>query len=340
MLMDQAIICILLVEDNGDDVEIVRRMLGKYQRAAFRIQTASSGQECLNALTVIPVDLILLDHGLPDMNGVALLRQLNEHHGAPPVIMLTGQGDERVAREAIQNGAHDYFPKESITSELLGHAIHQTVQRLRAERDLVDEQLGGVEQVIVALASAAEAKDPTIEQHLHRMATYAVELGKALALDERQLLLLRYGALLHDIGKIGVSDAVLLKRGPLTLEEWREMRQHPIIGERICAPMRLAEALRPIVRHHHERWDGTGYSDGLAGTDIPYLARVVSVVDAFDAMSTDRPYRRALPLERTLSELESGAGSQFDPAIVRVFVELVRGRGMDFVEEVSHHGAA
>jgi putative two-component system response regulator len=328
-------ICILLVEDNGDDVEIVRRMLGKYHRVVFRIQTAGTGRECLEALTLVPVDLILLDHGLPDINGIALLRQLNTRAGAPPVIMLTGQGDERVAREAIREGAHDYFPKDAITSELLGHAIHQTVQRLRVEQELIDEQLGGVEQVIVALASAAEAKDAATEQHLHRMATYAVELGKALHLDERQLLLLRYGALLHDIGKIGVSETVLQKPGPLTPDEWREMRQHPIIGERICAPLRLAGALRPIVRHHHEHWDGTGYADGLAGTDIPYLARIVAVVDAFDAMTTDRPYRGAFPLDLALAQLEAGSGTQFDPSVARTFVDLVRGTGPAFLTRPS-----
>ncbi len=337
--MEQATICILLVEDNGDDVEIVRRMLGKYRRVGFRIQTAGTGRECLDALTVIPIDLILLDHGLPDVTGITLLRQLNERGGAPPVIMLTGQGDERIAREAIREGAHDYFPKDAITSELLGHAIHQTVQRLRAERDLADEQLGGVEQVIIALASAAEAKDAATEQHLHRMAAYAVELGKALKLDERQLLLLRYGALLHDIGKIGVSETILLKRGPLTLDEWREMRQHPIIGERICAPLRLAEALCPVVRHHHERWDGTGYVDGLTGTAIPYLARCISVVDAFDAMTTDRSYRLAFPLDRALAELQRGAGSQFDPTIATTFVELVRETGPAFLAHAARRVA-
>lgn len=337
--MEQAIICILLVEDNGDDVEIIRRMLGKYRRVTFRIQTVGSGRECLDALTAVPVDVILLDHGLPDVTGISLLRQLNERGGAPPVIMLTGQGDEQIAREAIREGAHDYFPKDAISSELLGHAIHQTVQRLRAERDLVDEQIGGVEQVIIALASAAEAKDAATEQHLHRMACYAVELGKALEMDDRQLLLLRYGALLHDIGKIGVSEAILLKPGPLTLEEWREMRQHPIIGERICAPLRLADALRPIVRHHHEHWDGSGYVDRLAGDEIPYLARVIAVVDAFDAMTTDRPYRRAFSLDRALDELSAAAGSQFDPAIASTLVALVRSLGPSFLARGARHAA-
>jgi putative two-component system response regulator len=332
-------ICILLVEDNGDDVEIVRRMLGKYRRVVFSIQTAGTGRECLEALALVPVDLILLDHGLPDINGIALLRQLNIRAGAPPVIMLTGQGDERVAREAIREGAHDYFPKDSITSELLGHAIHQTVQRLRVEQELIDEQLGGVEQVIVALASAAEAKDAATEQHLHRMATYAVELGKALHLDERQLLLLRYGALLHDIGKIGVSETVLQKRGPLTPDEWREMRQHPIIGERICAPLRLAHDLRPIVRHHHEHWDGSGYADGLAGTEIPYLARIVAVVDAFDAMTTDRPYRDAFALDLALAQLGAGSGTQFDPSVAKTFVDLVRSTGPAFVTRATRLAA-
>jgi putative two-component system response regulator len=323
-------IAIVLVEDNIDDVDIVRRMLRRYDRATFHITHAGSAHEAMDAIRPT-TDLALVDHGLPDMSGLALVQALRTSMPRVPVIMLTGQGDAKIAVEAMRAGAYDYFPKDAMTSDILGHAIHQTVARVRAERDLLDEQVMGADQVIFALASAAEVKDISTERHLQRMATYAVRLGEHLGLNERQLLLLRQGALLHDIGKIGVSESVLAKPGTLSPEEWDEMRRHPIIGERICAPLRLAADLRPIVRHHHEKWDGSGYVDGLAGEQIPFLARVISLVDAFDAMTTDRVYRRAYRFDDVLYQLHDGAGSQFDPAIAPAFVALLKREGVGFI---------
>lgn len=190
--------------------------------------------------------------------------------------------------------------------------------RLDEERSRFDEQ------IMVALAAAAEGKDPTTSGHLQRLARYALLLGRALGLDEEQLRILRYGALLHDIGKLAVKEAILCKPGPLTDEEWEEVRQHPLIGERVCSCLWLSRLVAPIIRHHHERWDGKGYVDGLAGTEIPLLARIVSVVDAFDAMSSDRPYRRALPQAEVLRRLSEGAGSQWDPEIVEGFIDVVK----------------
>jgi cyclic di-GMP phosphodiesterase len=338
--LDDLHIRVLLVEDSIDDVAIVRRMLAKYPRAAFQIDDVGLAGACVLWLGTNACDLILVDHGLPDMTGLELLRVLRDRTGSPPAIMLTGQGDERIATEAMNCGAYDYLPKDSISSDMLGHAIHQAFEKSRIEQELREEQLEGSDRVIFALASAAEAKDPMTERHLHRMATYTGRLGTALGLDERQLLLLRYGALLHDIGKIGVSETILSKRGPLTAEEWLEMRQHPVIGERICAPLKLADALCPIVRHHHERWDGGGYVDGLSGTDIPLLARVVGVVDAFDAMSSDRPYRPALPFSEIVKRLGEGAGTQWDPDLVAVLIELLERQGHQFVIVTQRREAA
>jgi putative two-component system response regulator len=321
--MDVERIRILLVEDSADDCAIIGRMLAKYRRAEFVVETVESGRACLEALNAGTIDFILLDHGLPDMNGIGLLRALGERQHTPPAIMLTGLGDERIAVEAIANGAYDYFPKDAITSEMLGHAIHQAIGKFRAEQELVVEQLEGSERVIFALASAAEAKDPTTGRHLQRLAAYATRLGRALCLDDRELLVLRYGALLHDIGKIGVSETIVSKVDALTDDEWAEIRQHPVIGERICQPLRLADDIRPVVRHHHERWDGGGYPDGLAGEAIPRLARVVTIVDSFDAMANPRPYRPALAAAMVLEELAAGAGLQFDPQMTATFLELL-----------------
>lgn len=338
--MDDLHIRVLLVEDSIDDVAIVRRMLSRYARAEFQIDDVGSAGACVSRLGMNAYDLILVDHGLPDMTGIELLRVLRDRAGSPPAIMLTGQGDERIATDAMNCGAYDYIPKDSITSDMLGHAIHQAFEKSRIEQELREEQLEGSDRVIFALASAAEAKDPMTERHLHRMSAYAGQLGRALGLDERQLLLLKYGALLHDIGKIGVSETILSKAGPLTADEWQEMRQHPVIGERICTPLKLADALCPIVRHHHERWDGAGYVDGLAGTDIPFLARIVGVVDAFDAMSSDRPYRPALPFSEIVKHIAEGAGAQWDPDIVAVLIDLLERQGPQFVIATQHRQAA
>jgi len=314
---------VLFVEDNPQDVEIVRRMLRGYERANFEIASAGSTKEGEEALAQKPFDLILLDYQLPGEDGLGFLRRLQDSPDMPPIIMLTARGDERVAAEAMQYGAYDYWPKNAITSDILARAIHQALEKFR-----LADQLDGAEQVIFTLAGVVEAKDPTTEGHLFRMAHYAVRLGQALRLDEHRRMLLRYGAILHDIGKISVSEAILCKPGPLTEAEWEEMRLHPIIGEGICTPLRYAHEVGPIIRHHHERWDGKGYPDRLAEEQIPFLARVVSVVDAFDAMLSDRPYRKALSLDETMRQLSDGAGTQWDPQVTRVLLALVKHQGL------------
>lgn len=321
--MARETIRVLLVEDNRVDVELLRTMLRVYPRARFEVDSVGSTQECLEALKANSFDLLLLDYKLPGEDGLSFLRRVNGKEDIPPVIMLTGVGDERVAAEAMRLGAYDYYPKDSINSEILARAIHQVLEKYR-----LDQQLESTEQVIFTLAAAVEAKDPTTEEHLQNMARYAVRLGQALGLDEHQLMLLRYGGILHDIGKVGVSEAILRKPGPLTEAEWGEIRQHPAIGERICAPLRFSHEVGPIIRHHHERWDGQGYVDSLSGEKIPLLARVISVVDAFDTMSSDRPYRKALPADEIVRRLADGAGTQWDPEIVRVFLDVIPQDGL------------
>jgi putative two-component system response regulator len=181
-----------------------------------------------------------------------------------------------------------------------------------------------VENVVLALTTAVGAKDAYTEGHLHRLARYALAIGERLGLGEGELRMLRYGALLHDVGKIGIDERILQKAGPLTIGERYVMQQHTLIGERIIASLEFASAVGPIIRHHHERWDGRGYPDRLAGLDIPIGARIVAISDAFDAMITQRPYNYVLSITEAIRRLQAGAGSWWDPQAVKVFLAWLR----------------
>ncbi len=213
----------------------------------------------------------------------------------------------------------DAYPRETLAmGRLLALQVGSAVRNA-----LLLEELDGAENVIVSLALAIEAKDPYTEGHCQRLAVYASRLGQALGAGTERLHKLRMAGLLHDVGKIAIPEAILSKPGPLTAEEFDVLKQHPVSGERICQPLRSARALLPAIRHHHERWDGQGYPDGLAGAAIPADARIIAIVDAFDAMTSDRPYRLGLPVKRALDILRTNAGPQWDPELVTVFIALI-----------------
>jgi putative two-component system response regulator len=317
--MSSAKFQVLVVEDNVQDARLIHQILRRYRLAEFVVGFASSTSECDAIVRLETPDVVLLDHGLPGENGLAFLSRFSLMPHMPPVILLTGNDDESMAVESIRLGAYDFYPKNAISSETLGRAVHLTVERYRLDRALQR----GNEQVIFALADAVDSKDSVTGGHLHRLGAYADRLGRHLSLGDHDLMILQYGAILHDIGKISVTESILCKPNELTEQEWVEMRKHPLTGERICAPLRFSDEFSRIIRHHHERWDGKGYVDGLAGTDIPMLARVISIVDSFDAMTSNRPYRLALPLGEAIENLRAGAGSQWDPNIVDAFLEIV-----------------
>ena len=211
-------------------------------------------------------------------------------------------------------------------------SLHQAGQALARE---LEEAHDGLREVYLAtmtsLAHVVEAKDATTRGHLDRTHRYGLALAERVDPELAARPEVGYGFFLHDIGKVGVPEAVLCKPGPLDDAEWAVMREHPAIGAQIVTPMRFLAGAVEIVRTHHERWDGRGYPLGLAGEEIPLAARIFSVVDSFDAMTSDRPYREAMSLERALGEIREGAGTQFDPDIARAFLELVEVSGLDFV---------
>ena len=208
----------------------------------------------------------------------------------------------------------------------------QQLMALNQELEASLKALDDSQSIIYALAVAVEAKDPYTRGHSERVAEFSVRLANALGLFSRDFAIIRGAALLHDIGKIGISGSILRKPGSLTGIEFQQVKKHPGIGERICLSLKFARDMLPIIRHHHERFDGKGYPDGLKGEKIPLMARIVAVADAFDAMTSDRPYRPGMTVDEALNVLGGGAGSQWDPELVAVFINMIReGGNVDFV---------
>jgi putative two-component system response regulator len=259
-------------------------------------------------------DLVILDARLSGDDGIALCASLkvDRRTRGIPIIIRAGAYDSQEHLRCVEAGADDYAV--SAEPDLL---VARVLALLRGRQHAEQER---IESVVESLGRAVEAKDGPTGGHLQRVAGYARAIGGRLGLRGAALEALRYGALLHDVGKIGVDEAALRKSGPLTSDEYHQVRQHPLIGERIVEPLRLAALIGPIVRHHHERWDGRGYPDGLSGDAIPLGARIVAVADAFDAMTARRPYGEPLTLDAAIECLCNGAGAQWDSQVVEALV--------------------
>jgi len=259
---------------------------------------AYSGEEAMELISKSSVDLVLLDIMMPGMDGYQVCRLIkgNENTRMIPVIAVTALEDIESKIKAIESGADDFLTKPPNRVELLA----RTRSLLQFKK--LNDNLTSIESVLFSLAKAVEAKDPYTQGHVERVSGLAMSLGRKLGLSANEIKALRLGGILHDIGKIGIPLDILNKQGPLTNEEWLVMKTHCDVGHRICLP--LGETLGPaldVVRHHHEKLDGSGYPDGLRGEEIPRVALVMSVVDSYDAMTTDRPYRKALSKEETLA---------------------------------------
>jgi putative two-component system response regulator len=309
--------CVLI----ADDTESVRTLFRKLLSAdGHDVISAADGAAALEAVDRHRPDVILLDVDMPTMDGLEVCRRLKSDPVTrlTPVVMITGQTDLTDRLRGIEAGADEFLSKPVHPQEL-----RVRVRSLARVKHLIDA-LDSAEAAFVTLALTIEARDPSTNGHCERLALHAVRLGRALGLGDDDLDALHRGGYLHDVGKVGVPDAVLLKPGPLTAEEFALMKKHPQIGDTLCAPLQSLRRVRPIVRGHHERLDGSGYPDGLRGDEVPLLAQIVGIVDVFDALTSVRPYRVALRKEEAGQYLVSQAAEgKFDRRYVDAFLDTL-----------------
>jgi putative two-component system response regulator len=304
---------VLVVDDGAANRELIEACLAGVD---CEVRLAEDGPHALKAIEAAAPDLVLLDVQMPGMDGYEVCRRIksNPMLRLVPVVMITAlnHSDDRV--QALESGADDFMSKPVERVELIARV--KSALRLKSVYDSLDS----AEQVIFALAAAVEAKDAHTERHTYRVAESARHLGVRLGLPEVELGALYRGGMIHDIGKIGVDDAILRKPGPLDAFELVKMRAHPVIGAKIVRPLRSSADIRPIIRHHHEWFDGRGYPDGMHGEEIPLHARIVAVCDAYDALVHDRPYRACRSVEEAVQILAGGAGRQWDPQLISLFL--------------------
>ena len=309
---------VLAVDDDPGALESLSEALGLLD---IDVWHTSEGASALKLAQEHQPDVILLDVMMPGMDGYEVCRRLKADPETRliPVVFLTGYGSREARLEGLEAGATDFLNKPCDLMEL-----EVRVRNLIAYRRLILE-LDSAEQMVFSIARTVEARDPDTSNHCERLAQIGVRLGENLGFDEDELTALRRGGYLHDLGKVGIPDAVLLKPGPLTEDEWEIMKRHVEIGVEICSPLRSLSPVLPLIRHHHERFDGSGYPDGLAGEDIPKLARVFQIVDIYDALTNDRCYRKALTREKALEIMaDETARGYWDPNIFNLFVELIQ----------------
>jgi len=340
---------ILVVEDSTDLRELLVQALSM---GGYDVQAADNGQSALEALAQSPFDVVITDIRMPGMDGIALLDRILAMDREPEtaVILMTAYMTIESAVSSLKKGAYDYLTKPVKIEQLL-HTVQTVVdkRRLKLEnirltreltelnrqlekkvqlrtkqlQDSQDELQQSYLEVIKSFAVVLEERDAYTQGHSSRVTDYSVRTASEMQLGEEQIIALQIGGNLHDIGKIGVPEEVLCKTEGLTDEEWLVMREHPEKGSRMVEPLSFLSKERVLIRHHHERWDGKGYPDGLAGEEIPLLSRILCVADAFDAMTSTRSYRKRMTLETAIDQLKKNKGTQFDPDIVDVFLDCL-----------------
>ena len=322
---------VLVVDDYAPNANGMRDLLSA---AGYSVRVANNGVDALRLVSEEAPDLVLVDVVMPGMSGVELCRELKTRGCTrlTPVVLVTASQDRGHRLAGLEAGADDFLGKPVDVQEL-----RTRVRSLLRVKQLTDD-LESTEAIMTMLGHIVEARDPYTEGHCQRLAEYSTALGAALRLDESDLDTLNRGAVLHDVGKIALPDTVLLKPGRLDADELALMREHPVVGDNLCRTVRSLERVRPIVRSHHERLDGRGYPDRLRGDDIPLLAQIVAVVDVFDALTTNRPYRDAMTAKTAYEIMLKEAASGWVPVkLAQTFIDLHRRRfaDMSFAQSVG-----
>jgi len=322
----------LVADDQAANRELLEELLTPQ---GCKVVSVPDGAAALEELTRTQFDLVLLDVMMPHLNGFEVCEKIKNNPDTYliPVIMITALSDKQDRIEGIRVGADDFLSRPLDRTELLARV--RSLLKLKQRTD----ELERAESVLFSLARSIEGKDPYTHGHCERLSDYSARLGEHLGLSEDQLVALRRAGIVHDVGKIAVPDAILLKPGSLTADEWKLIREHPVVGERICAPLKSFRFVLPIIRHHHEKLDGSGYPDGLRGEDIPVTARVLQIVDVYDALTTDRPYKKAFSITDALQTMkEEVAKGWWDPHIFDQFERLVRTGTADFLSRGAAAG--
>lgn len=320
---------VLVADDEASNRELMTELLSL---EGFDVIAVPDGVAAINELNKTHPDLILLDVLMPRMGGLEVCKRIksNPETFLIPVILTTSLTDKQDRINGIQVGADDFLSRPIDRTELVARV--RSLVRLKQRTD----ELERAEAVLFSLARSIEGKDPYTHGHCERLADYSAVLGEALNLPAEQITALRRGGVVHDIGKIAVPDSILLKPSALSEAEWELVREHPALGERICAPLKSFRLVLPIIRHHHEKRDGSGYPDGLSRESIPLTARVLQIVDVYDALTTKRPYKKALTVaEALLMMKEEVSKGWWDPHIFNEFERLVRNGTVG----VKSHGA-
>ncbi len=320
---------ILLVDDEMKIAQEVQELL---INEGYDVHFAPNGKVALEMLTKVKPDIVLTETVLRYVNGFEFCRQIRENYETAdiPVIMVTGLARPADKIRGIEAGATDFISKPFDILELKTRV--KSAIRLR---DL-NSNLENFDEVILAFARAVEARDPYTRGHSERVGKYSIKLAAALGVNRQYQEILYKGAILHDIGKIGVRDSVLLKKGKLDESEFAEIQKHPEIGVKICGPLKSSQSLINIIAYHHERIDGKGYPYRIGGKELPTEARIVAIADTFDALTSARPYREALPSLQACHIMEEGLGTHFDEDFLPEFIELaLRGELQEVINEAA-----
>jgi putative two-component system response regulator len=305
---------VLVVDDMAPNLRLLEALL---EAEGYVVQSACDGNAALALIAENPPDVVLSDIRMPECDGFEVCARVksNPNTRLIPVVLMTASHEERDRVRALDAGADDLLAKPLDQSEL--KARIRSLMRLKQFTD----DLESAETVLRSLAQMIELRDAETSGHCERLARYATTLGEWLGLGGDDLEALRLGGYFHDIGKIGIPDAILLKPGKLTADEYEQMKLHTVIGDRLCGDMRALRPVRPIVRSHHERLDGSGYPDGLCGDAVPLLAQIIGIVDVYDAITTSRPYKPALTSTFACAELRKEAARGWrDPELVETFI--------------------